>query len=327
MYTYWSVINIPLSVSYRSHHHTVSGPGSGARRNKNQFIFQTKQKSTTPNRTHPYQTQLNYTKPNSSIPNRTNPQINTKPNSSILNWTQLHQTKLIHTKPNSSTPNQTHPYQTELNCTKPNSSIPNQTHPYQTKPSQTIPNQIWPTQTGWVCIAEPYPAFPYYLLLCLLLSFYKIVTHLLTPSVTFVFQGLAERSSASQKLEFCLNDCIIVFAFRAVSAVLKLHRCVRSNNSSSVQCSHLCRPPQLGLVSAVPLLLPRHGPRAVRRDGGRLPGTASPCHASSRPDSCMASFCYSLAPVQVSCVLLWASTAQYPPVWLVKPFSIDSARL
>jgi len=103
---------------------------------------------------HPSQTQLNHTKPNSSITNRTHP----------------HQTKLIHTKPNSTAPNRTHPHLTKLIHTNLNSTAPNQTHPYQTKPSQTIPNQIWPTQTGWVCIAEPYPAFPYYLLLCSLLS-------------------------------------------------------------------------------------------------------------------------------------------------------------
>ena len=34
-----------------------------------------------------------------------------------------------------------------------------------------------------------------------LLSFYKIVTQLLSYSLSFVFLGLAERSSASQKLQ------------------------------------------------------------------------------------------------------------------------------
>ena len=33
-----------------------------------------------------------------------------------------------------------------------------------------------PTQTGWVCMAEPYPALAYYLLFCPLLPFYKIVS-------------------------------------------------------------------------------------------------------------------------------------------------------
>jgi len=46
-------------------------------------------------------------------------------------------------------------------------------------------------------------AWAYYLLFCPLLSFYKIVSEWVSESVsesvTFVFQGLAEQSSASQK--------------------------------------------------------------------------------------------------------------------------------
>ena len=122
------------------------------------------------------QTKLNHTKPNSSIPN----------------WTQLHQTKLIHTKPNSSTPNQTHPYQTELNCTKPNSSIPNQTKPDNSQPNLTNPN--------WLSMhSRTISSFSLLLALVFALVILEncdLVTHL----VTFVFQGLAERSSASQKL-------------------------------------------------------------------------------------------------------------------------------
>ena len=88
------------------------------------------------------------------------------------------QTELIHNIPNSTTPNQTHPYQTKLNYTKLNSSIPNRTQPHQTKLIQTKPNKArqFPTQTGWVCMAETYPALAYYLLFCPLLSFYKIVS-------------------------------------------------------------------------------------------------------------------------------------------------------
>ena len=45
-------------------------------------------------------------------------------------------------------------------------------------------------------------AWAYYLLFCPLLSFYKIVSEWVSYLVTFVFQGLAERSSASQKWPF-----------------------------------------------------------------------------------------------------------------------------
>ena len=51
----------------------------------------------------------------------------------------------------------------------------------QTKPDNS--------QTGWACIAEPYPAFAYYLLFCSLLSFYKIRTHSLNQSLNFVPPG------------------------------------------------------------------------------------------------------------------------------------------
>ena len=94
------------------------------------FIFQTKQKSTSPNQT---QTQPHQTKPNSTIPNQTH----------------AYQTEFNYTKPNSSTPNQTHPpYQSELNHTKPNSSIPNQIKPTQTKPDNSQPNLTNPNWLG-----------------------------------------------------------------------------------------------------------------------------------------------------------------------------------
>ena len=96
--------------------------------------------------------------------------IQAKPNSSITNRTQLHQTKLIHTKPNSTTPNQT--------------------HPNQTKQSQTIPNPNWLGMHGKTISSSG--------LLLAILSTLVILHN--RELVTFVFQGLAERSSASQKL-------------------------------------------------------------------------------------------------------------------------------
>ena len=126
--------------------------------------------------------------------------IHTKPNSSIPNWTQLHQTKLIHTKPNSSTPNQTHPYQTELNHTKPNSSKPNQTKPDNSQPK--LAGYAWQNH------------IQLWLVTCYSVHSCHFTKSWVTHLVTFVFRGLADRSSASQKctdLYFFLFRLIIRF--------------------------------------------------------------------------------------------------------------------
>ena len=97
------------------------------------------------------------------------------------------------TKPNSNKPHikQTHPYETELNYTKLNSSIPNQTKPDNSQPNLTNPN--------WLSMhSRTISSFSLLLALVFALVILEncdLVTHL----VTFVFQGLAERSSASQK--------------------------------------------------------------------------------------------------------------------------------
>ena len=126
-----------------------------------------------------------------------------KTNSTTPNQTHSYQTELNYIKPNSSIPNQTHPHQTELTCTKPNSSIPNQTKPDNSQPNLTNPN--------WLSM-QSRTISSFSLLLALVFALVILqncdsLTHSLTHSVSFVFQGLAERSSASQKELFDLAKC------------------------------------------------------------------------------------------------------------------------
>ena len=82
-------------------------------------------------------------------------------------------------------PNQTHPYQTELNHTKPNSSKPNQTKPDNSQPK--LAGYAWQNH------------IQLWLITCYSVHSCHFRKSWVSKLLTFVFQGLEERSSASPK--------------------------------------------------------------------------------------------------------------------------------